>query len=545
MLEKWKSFENKGWKIAVILMPLVLWLIVTLVYVVKLQLPPIPKLQWNDEACYYSLVKSWLEGGQPYGFWGYNGAHALLGTNGPWGVPVILPYALFGFMFGWNASSLVYANITFLCLANLLFLFLTKPEGKVLKRLVLIQVVSGVSILYLTTGMSEPLRFSMAIVLAGILYKLLFLESGKAFRYFIAPLVILLFMQMYIFLGFVIPIYVWAILPEESLPKRIITGLVTMVLVTGASYGLLHFTSCTYSIGKMDNILTALRSGVLEGIMTFLRYLLDSIKGLWGVLVQFKENYGLFTWFVACYFILLLVSLAFLVRKFVKKKITDKSYVKGLELEEWQDIVIYAVIFYSLAIYLFMFISIYTVVAFSLMRGLSTVLLFCLYLLVFTHSRWEGHICIAVFALGMIPSLCNMDYYMEERFFLPQEAKAYAELEDTFAEYIVLDEERGAWYNTVVVYTTEPKVIYALPAGAGVNMMMKEGVPENAGYLVFSKADREELRSDWLEFYYQDIYKKYGRVLEDNFELIYNGSDYMIYKSVLYERMPYDMESSE
>ena len=165
--------KNVWLKLAVIFLPVIQAGVIALFYLFT-KGSGLPMPMWNDEGAYYELIKTWLATGQPLGYWGFDGGHAIVGTGSAWSPAILFPYALFGMMFGWNYSSAFYANILFLTLAQVLFILLVKPETKYLIRMLLMQGMSVIVILYSTTLMSELLRFSLAIVLAGMMYKLYF-----------------------------------------------------------------------------------------------------------------------------------------------------------------------------------------------------------------------------------------------------------------------------------------------------------------------------------------------------------------------------------
>ncbi len=92
------------------------------------------------------------------------------------------------------------------------------------------------------------------------------------------------------------------------------------------------------------------------------------------------------------------------------------------------------------------------------------------------------------------------------------------------------DEESIRWANTAVLYSMEPKLICAMPAGIGVNFAMySDEIVEEAGYLVYSLKE-ENLRPDWLEQSHQEIYGKYGKILEQDYFIQYMDGNYIIYK---------------
>ena len=198
-----------------IFLPVVMYGMITLIYYIQTGVAS-PMPQWNDEAAYYALVKTWLSTGMPCGYWGFEGGHAIVGTGSAWSPAILFPYALFGMMFGWNYSSVAIANVVFLCIVNALVLLLLKPEKKELLYLYLIELLSGHIWLYMNTIMSEVLRYGLAMLLAAMLYKLLFDDMGKVMKYIIIPIYLLAVIQVYIFFAFAVPIYVFALMKNSK-----------------------------------------------------------------------------------------------------------------------------------------------------------------------------------------------------------------------------------------------------------------------------------------------------------------------------------------
>lgn len=80
----------------------------------------LPQGGWSDEITYYKQIEGILSHGMPRGYFGYNQSRALYGTLGVWGLIPLLPYCLWGVLFGWNYVSPIYANIFFCASALLL-----------------------------------------------------------------------------------------------------------------------------------------------------------------------------------------------------------------------------------------------------------------------------------------------------------------------------------------------------------------------------------------------------------------------------------------
>lgn len=489
-----------------------------MIYSYRTGLPPIPIPKWNDEAAYYSLIKTWLDTGQPLGYWGFDGSHALIGTGSAWSSAILLPYAIFGMMFSWNLSSVFYANILFLCMANAIFLFLVKPDKKYLLRILAVQMLSVITILYCTTGMSEPFRYGMAIVLAGVYYKLYFSESSKLFKFVVAPIYIVMTVQIYIFMAFSIPIYIYAIMKNSKWWKQIIASGVAMATVAGISYYILHLISSNYNIYKTEQLFEALKNfDIVGAIGIFLRMFKDGILGLWEITNRYV-GHGLFLWFVPfCMFLVFIPALLFL-KDIIQKKIS-------------KDSIIYAIVSYSVGLFLFMYISVYSLERFTFFRGVGIVVLFSMFLLCFLDNKKIFLGFLVLYGIGIIFLPANLNDFMKDRFRSEAEMEEWEELEETFAEVLIVDPKSEPWENTIAIYTLEPKVISSIPSGMGINMMRnEEAFCEEAKYILFSlEPDREDLNTEWLEFYANDILERNKVIMDEKYKKIYADEKYSIF----------------
>ncbi|MBR4753577.1 MAG: hypothetical protein IK054_00160, partial [Lachnospiraceae bacterium] len=63
-----------------------------------------------------------------------------------------------------------------------------------------------------------------------------------------------------------------------------------------------------------------------------------------------------------------------------------------------------------------------------------------------------------------------------------------------------------------------------------VNMMLQgDMIPEEAAYLLFTKHE-DNLRSDWLEKKYEDIYEANSDLIDNNYKPVFENEDYLILK---------------
>lgn len=553
---------------AFLFLPAILFLVISLVQCGRSGgglFLPMPK--WNDEAAYYELIKTWLSTGMPKGYWGFEGGHAIVGTGSAWSPAILLPYAVFGEMFGWGYGSVAVANVVFLCIANALVLILCRPDRKGILFLLSVEILSAHILLYLNTIMSEVLRYALGMVLAAMLYRLLFMEEGekdRVFRYVVVPVYIVLITQVYIFFAFAVPVYLFAVLRKKKWYCKAIVSFVAMAVEAGGSYYLLHLISSNYNIYKTEMLLEALkRKDFFGAVRTFLWMFKVGLIDLWHCFLS-STGYGMFRWFVPLLAVSVVLPLAVLCKD-------GFEYLKKREKERepfWNpDRQIFLVISYSIALFVFMYITVYSLEAFTFFRGVGIVFLFSLVMALGMEKKKYVYLLLGLYAAGVFFVPANWRDFNEERYVdagvrdewneLAGELEKAMPLEEDELPYGVRSPEKGEqpeagekpdngeagekagqmsekerlrWANTAVLYTMEPKLICAMPAGAGVNFAMySDRIVEEAGYLVFS-LEEENLRQDWLEQSHQDIYEKYGGILERDYFIQYRDEEYIVYR---------------
>lgn len=90
----------------------------------------IPLGGWSDEITYYKQIEGMLTHGMPRGYFGYNQSKALYGSLGVWGILPLIPYVIWGVLFGWNYTSPIWANIFISSLGLVLFSILLPMKKK-------------------------------------------------------------------------------------------------------------------------------------------------------------------------------------------------------------------------------------------------------------------------------------------------------------------------------------------------------------------------------------------------------------------------------
>ena len=73
----------------------------------------LPSSYWNDELMYFKQVEAVVNCGLPRGWFGFNEAHGSVYPFAAWSPVILLPWIIWGKMFGWSLTAPVYANIFF------------------------------------------------------------------------------------------------------------------------------------------------------------------------------------------------------------------------------------------------------------------------------------------------------------------------------------------------------------------------------------------------------------------------------------------------
>lgn len=504
----------------------------------------VPALMWNDEAAYYQLIKTYTEYLSPAGYWGFNGNHAIVGTGGAWSPAIIWPYVIFAHIFPLSKGFVYFVNLFYITLANLIFYFCVKPDTKQSIKLALAQAGSAVFILYLSVNMSEMFRYAIVIVLAGLLYQIYFRTSPKIVKYVVTPLLIICATQVYIFFAFCVPIYVFGIMKQCKLWKKLVVSVVALGIEALGSYYLLHLISSNYNIHKTERLLNAVKSmdigGAIRAFLGMVKQGAGDVFRLW----TYVYTNPLIPFHVLFALVLALVALGIVVGFVIKKKkgklLSNNSNFEQEKAEQncgtvkvhpSKDVTIAIIVIYSIALFFGMYMTLYSIDPFTFMRGTYIVVIFAMYLMAMMDGKWlyNGLLVLQAVSLFFLP--VNMDYFMTGHYMSAEEYVEWDVLEAEIAEVISVTDSENPWENTVAMYTMEPKAICAMPAGVGVNFIMEDGIlPEEAEYLFFSKTPASEQNSGWIVRDYETFCKEFSERLETEYTAIYENELYIIYR---------------
>lgn len=249
-----------------------------------------------------------IEYGAPLGYYGYNGTHAPVGTWGAWGWAPVLPYVLFGKLFGWELHSMALANMTFLSIALAVFIVLTRPNRKQKLWMVFVYLCSVITVFFSCTTMSEGLHYSLGIILVAMLIWMerWMRDTRKTITAFDVALycAISIFVcnavLVYMIFTLVVPLFVWFFFRKTKVPLRSGICLAATGLTAATADHIVSLTSASYPTDTISNIFTTIKEdGLYQGVC----YTLDTFFGNMAT-VDFPNMFGNDTsyfWFYLLY----------------------------------------------------------------------------------------------------------------------------------------------------------------------------------------------------------------------------------------------------
>ena len=474
----------------------------------------LPSVKWNDEAAYIKLIETYSRYISPKGYWGFDSNHALIGTGSAWSAAILAPYVLPALIFPVEYSFVYVCNLIYMVLANVAFSFLVKPDKKKYIKLILAQVTSVVFVLYINTNMSELFRYALAVLIAGMLYKMFFDKCPGWLKYAVIPITIVYAVQVYTFFAFCIPLYVFALLKEKKLIYRILIAIAAGGFITFVSYGILHLISSNYNIGKTESLLNAISTGqIFAAVKSFFSMVLDGVRGLLNLRYYITTN-GVYIFHVMI-ILLIIVSgcLTFFSKTSAKK---DKT--------------IALIAIYSTALFVFMYMTLYTIVPDTFLRGTFIPVIFSVYLFMMTEDKFLAWTILVCNVTGLFFLPVNLkNFQSTERYYTKEEINEWKIMKTDLSEVMILDGEGTEWDNTVVMYTMEPKVILAVPKGFGQYYVLhNDYYGSDSGYILVSKISH--VREDWIEQDYSALMIENSAAIEYYYDVIYDKNGYIVYR---------------
>ena len=508
--------ESKAllFKILFVLTPVILSLLFMCIKWIASGCVALPGIKWNDEAVYIKLIETYSHNFSPKGYWGFNANHAIFGTGSAWSPAILAPYFIPAIIFPVGYSFVYICNMIYITAANAIFMLLTKPSAKNTVKLILVQVTSCVFILYLNTNMSEMFRYALAILIAGLLYKMFFDKCPAWLKYVVTPIVIIYSVQVYTFFAFCIPLYVFALLQKKKLWVKLVISVFSMGFIAVVSYGLLHLISSNYNIGKTESLLNAVTEGhILSAVKSFLGMIVDGARGLLDLRYYIKSN-GIYIFHVMIALLLIVSS----IMTFFSKSASEKDKTISLSVA------------YSVCMFFFMYMTLYTIVPDTFMRGTEIAVIFSAYLMMLTEDKYLAWAIIVCNATGLLFLPVNLrNFQGTERYYKKEVTSEWRAMEEGLKDVITVSDSGDPWDNTILMYTMEPKAILAMPEGMGLNFVLQyDYYGCNPGYIFVPKFIHD--REDWIENGYGRLIAEHGLQIEYYYDMVYEKDGYICFK---------------
>ncbi len=437
----------------------------------------LPSGEWNDELLYYKQVEAILEYGYPYGYYGYNEGRAAYLSFGAWSPILVLPWVIWGALFGWNLFSSVLCNLFLLSAAIFVFVYLVNPD---VKQLVLLAVLYGLFPMfnrYIMSGMPEIICFSLVIVFYGVAVSYLKekASNGKLVWLFVLSALMTL-MRPYLCLFIFLPGFLWV---RKYKKWWAAVGSAVILLGTFGVYVAINALLGAKYLEPMFSVewlTVTLEEGFFAGIKFVLYTLVH--KGmqvmLW-MIEGFKSGYAE----GAFYTVFLTAALLLLVQCILsfRKKNETEWIVCGHSAFTFAGMFGALLLMYGLG---------------DGSRHLNTFVVAGIFLITLTDTKYFaktaviGVLFIYLFTIkGDNPDFYQVPFATEERV----EWMQY--WENTFEAEMELDMEDVPNYNNVVIWVltdskgksapvlTKWQALYALPEGMGISCCYSDYVNEN------------------------------------------------------------------
>ncbi len=283
----------------------------------------LPASSWNDELFYYKLTENVVNFGYPQGYFGFNESHGLYLSFAAWSPVLLLFWAVWGLVFGWNLLSPILCNITLLSLAMLLFGILVRPDRRQTLQIGVLYMAFMPVTRFALSCIPEAELFALLIVFLGLA-----LNCQRSFRgWKIAVLFVLVMLMTWMRPYLVLLLMTPAVLFFREKGKKTLFLSGGLLLVTVAVYAAVnHFFSAPYltDLFYTEWIAVYFKEGIFRGLYYTVWKLYSSFKEVLG-LVRANLLLGSGLIFAAglYYFIFLLLVVILLVRVFFRFRRKD------------------------------------------------------------------------------------------------------------------------------------------------------------------------------------------------------------------------------
>ena len=452
----------------------------------------LPAGQWNDEVFYYKQISAMIKYGIPQGYFGYNEMTASHLTFGAWSFILLIPYCIWGMMFGWNIQMPVICNLIFVTIALGIFLYLVRPNTK--QILIWLVIIASMPIItrYIISGMVESVFFSAIILFVGVQIRL----EKQYNRLLLAILYLLVgFLSLarpYMIIFMIVPFY---ILYKRN---KWFASVFTLIycIITMISYGYINTYLCapyTSSIINTEVFDVLCKEGWMSMVVYVLKNFIEGLRQL-GVLMCDALRYGGIgeTYVVFC------VLLIFLFVSLICEK--------GKERAIWFSIIALCIIISAVILF------------YSINAGSRHLLMFLIYgaMILIFKSSFPNLVTLSIVLWSVCLLIPKDEYiydipYNTDSILVNQNQKIEQELNNSL---IIENKER--WSNTIDwIYNEDYSICYFVPDGFGINICFENQITDEIQAKYILVKNETAIQKKYENYYYMqwkgDNYTLYCR----------------------------------
>ncbi|MCM1100319.1 MAG: hypothetical protein NC079_03065 [Clostridium sp.] len=471
----------------------------------------LPGSEWNDELFYYKQVENMVRFGYPQGYFGFNESHGLKLSFAAWSPVLVLPWVVWGLLFGWNLMSPVLCNMALMMAAMFVFVWLVKPTWKQMGVLTFLFCLYTLFVRYILSGMPEIICISHLIVFYGLAVSHGRREHPGKLAGLFAIAGLLTLMRPYMLLFLLLPAYYWISAARRR--GRMWQGILGSAAVSGAflvCYALLkHYFGAEYfaPLFFTDWITTFFTAGFREGLLNFLHTLYWKGLDFCAYAIQ-----GIRTgWTSGAFFVGYLVTMAVLIWQTVadgmrlrrsaaepgpREVLADPDSRKspaGTGSRDRTDSLRAQFVAEAHLALSFVGMLVALLLMYKLIEGSKHLLTFIaagIFVVALMETRFFKKAVILGAAFAYLYSYMAVDAYDYQVPYLQKERQAQVEeWRVRFADSLELTRENTPNYENVVIWVFNEQndsgenmkwqLLYALPEGFGISCCKKEYVLEN------------------------------------------------------------------
>ena len=419
------------------------------------------KPAWGDEQWWWAQADAVSEFGKPLGYWGYNGGRAAVGTFATWGPAMVLPYGLFGWLFGWNYSSYMFANVIFLSIATLIFILLTKVDLKGVVLLCICNLLLVVKNYYILTAMAECTRYALCIIGVGAIWYLYnHPKSHWGFKFIFLPIFLVYSTQAYLLFSIFFLFYMLCILQKVKPMYDIGISIAAFGIFAFGSRAVLRLFSSPYV--NVEHASLFVKIG-------------ENIENMKNAVLEEK---GFYSWYLIMYMAFCIFLIGWICMK--------RTLIK-------QDRILCMLALLVLMAFLGGHIVLYNTTKWTLIRGLTIGVLIATFAVALLKNKIPAYALIFCIAVQNVSFFYNdeQSIFLTDRFQATAWEDSISEKKAILEQVLILDQNtNNPWENTVATYNAgDLDIALAIPTGFAVNSMMDGTINKNAGYAVVGKND--------------------------------------------------------